>query len=210
MDISLQQASIKNIILETNGIYADSNFKNFLLANQDSRIKIIFNINGMDHDTYIALHKEDYFQKVYTNITSIKEALEDNNNSIYIQIMKINETETFLDKYYDFWENYKIPIILQKQNTFLNRIEDRRYSDLSPIDRTPCWHLQRDISILSDGSVIFCKQDIDGDYAKGNVQKESLYDIWMDSKNFFIDNYKGRYPPNPDCKSCDEWYTFNL
>ena len=97
---------------------------------------------------------------------------------VYIQIMKINETDEFgkendiksyLDKYYDFWEGEKIPIILQKQNIYFGRIPDRRYSDLSPVKRTPCWHLQRDLYILSDGTVSFCKQDIDGETSYGNV-----------------------------------------
>ena len=74
--------------------------------------------------------------------------------------MKINETEPFLDRFYDFWEKYKIPIILQKQNTYLGKIQDRNYSDLTPLERTPCWHLQRDLVVLVDGSVPLCREDI--------------------------------------------------
>ncbi|MDY6933536.1 MAG: spiro-SPASM protein [Spirochaetota bacterium] len=209
LDLALKQNLIENIIIETNGIYADDNFKNVLLNHRDDRIKIIFNINGMDDETYNDLHGADCFQRVYNNITSIKEIIHED-NSIYIQIMKINETEAFLDRYYDYWENHKIPIILQKQNTYLGKIEDKRYSDLSPIERVPCWHLQRDLYILSDGRVIFCKQDIDGDSIKGNIQEESIYDIWTNSKAFYIQDYMKNYTTNPDCKSCDEWYTFNL
>jgi hypothetical protein len=57
-----------------------------------------------------------------------------------------------------------VPIILQKQNVYLGRVEDRRYSDLSPVERIPCWHLQRDLFILSDGTVGFCKQDVDAPF----------------------------------------------
>ena len=105
------------------------------------------------------LHGTDRFETVLQNILGLAETARDR---LYVQIMKINETEPFLDAYYDFWEKHKIPIILQKQNTFLGRIQDRRYSDLSPLDRIPCWHLQRDLYITADGGVSFCKQDVDG------------------------------------------------
>ncbi|MDY6967214.1 MAG: spiro-SPASM protein [Spirochaetota bacterium] len=209
IETSLKESFVKDVVVETNGIYADNNYKNLLLNCTNNRIKTIFNINGLDNDTYLTIHNKDYFQRVFENITSIQDALK-GKNSIYIQIMKINETEVFLDNYYDFWEKYNIPIILQKHNTYLGKIPDRRYSDLTPLERTPCWHLQRDVSILSDGRIIFCKQDIDGNYVKGRIQDESLYDLWKKSEHFFVDDYNGNYLTCPDCKSCDEWYTFNL
>jgi len=208
LDITRQENHIENIIIETNGILADSNFKNYIINSKDKRIKLIFNINGMDPDTYKTIHNSDHFNTVFQNITSIKDSLSD--NGIYIQIMKINETESFLDKYYDFWEKYKIPIILQKQNTFLGKIKDRSYSDLSPLERTPCWHLQRDLNISSEGTMMFCKQDVNGDYSRGNINNESIAQIFAKSKTSFLNDYKKKFTTSPNCASCDEWYTFNL
>ncbi len=209
LDITRDENLVENIIIETNGILADSNYKNYLVTVKDKRLKTIFNVNGMDQDSYKAIHNGDFFNTVFQNITSIKDAVSID-DSIYIQIMKINETEQLLDKFYDFWEKYKIQIILQKQNTFLGRIKDRTYSDLSPLERTPCWHLQRDFNILSDGSAMFCKQDVNGDYVRGNLNKDSISNIFAKSKNSFLNDYKKNFETNPNCASCGEWYTFNL
>ncbi|MBN2403593.1 MAG: spiro-SPASM protein [Spirochaetes bacterium] len=209
LDMARNENLIENIIIETNGILAGSNYNNYLVSMNDKRLKTIFNINGMDRESYKAVHNGDFFDTVFRNITSIKEASHFD-DSIYIQIMKINETEQFIDRFYDFWEKYKIQIILQKQNTFLNRIEDRSYSDLSPLERTPCWHLQRDFNILSDGSAMFCKQDVDGNFARGNLNKDSISQIFEKSKNTFLNDYKKNFSTSPDCASCSEWYTFNL
>jgi len=199
---------IERIIIETNGLSADSNFITFL-NNSSFKITTIFNINGYDPETYKTLHGKDHFDKVFNNISS---CIEQKNmlDKIYIQIMKINETEKFLDKYYDFWDNYKIPIILQKQNTYLGRIKDRRYSDLSPLERVPCWHLQRDLYILSDSRVSFCKEDIDGDNSSCDLKKESLQNIWNKKREYFLNDYHKEFSVKPDCKLCDEWYTFNF
>ena len=124
--------------------------------------------------------------------------------------MKIRETEPFTDRYYDAWEKENLPIIFQKQNCYLGLVTDRRYSDLTPIERTPCWHLQRDLFILSDGTVTFCKQDIDGRYYKGDAAREPLKALWEGKKDSFVRNYRNTLAESPRCADCDEWYTFNL
>jgi len=224
METALKENLLEQLIVETNGVKADVNFKNFISKPENHKVKVIINNNAIDKESYIRFHKKDFFDSVFNNITSLaelnspkekqKQKIEER---IYIQIMKINETDelskesdvkSYLDKYYSFWENQKVPIILQKQNTYFGRITDRRYSDLSPAKRTPCWHLQRDIYILSDGTITFCKQYIDGKNNYGNIKDCSLKEIWNKQKDSFLKDYRGELPS--DCKNCDEWYTFNF
>lgn len=197
---------VESIIIETNGLYCDANYRT-VITEKAPKARTIVNMNGMSPETYAKLHGTDRFDLVQRNILDLRETAGDR---LYVQIMKINETEPYLDAYYDFWEKQKVPIILQKQNTYLGRIQDRRYSDLSPLDRVPCWHLQRDLYITADGSVAFCKQDVDAVHASGKVGALSLSDIWEMRKSAFIRDYAKTYPAQPDCGSCDEWYTFNF
>lgn len=207
-EMALSDNLVEQIIVETNGIYADASYRNFV-SSSGGRVKTVFNINGLDPETYTAIHQKNYFETVFKNVIAMKE-IDLPENSFFVQIMKINETEGFLDRYYDFWEANKVPIILQKQNTYLGKIEDRRYSDLSPIERVPCWHLQRDIYLLADSKVSFCKQDIDGDCSVHNINSASIAEIWFAKKQAFADDYRKKFSINPDCFSCDEWYTFNF
>lgn len=218
MEAAVKEDLIEQLIIETNGINADSNFKGFISKSENSKVKVIINNNGLDKESYQRYHKTDAFDSVFKNTISLGE-LNSSGERVYIQIMKINETDEFakendiksyLDKYYDFWEGQKVPIILQKQNTYFGRIPDRKYSDLSPVKRTPCWHLQRDLYILSDGTVSFCKQDIDGENSYGNIKDMKLSEIWNNQRKSFIEEFHGRFPSKPDCKNCDEWYTFNF
>ena len=219
MDLAVKEPLLEQLVIETNGIKADINFKSFLEKPENSKIRVIVNNNGLDNKSYVRLHGGDHYGQVFNNIISLSGLNKDGDDRIYVQIMKINETDefekegetkTYLDKYYDFWEKNRVPIILQKQNTYFGRITDRRYSDLSPIKRIPCWHLQRDLYILSDGSVAFCKQDIDGENSRGNIASACLPDIWNRQKEAFIADYSGKTCSSPDCSSCDEWYTFNF
>jgi spiro-SPASM protein len=216
METALKENLLEQLIVETNGVKADSNFKNFISKPENQKVKVIINNNAFDKESYIRFHKKDAFETIFNNITSLAE-LNSGEERIYIQIMKINETDelskegdvkSYLDKYYNFWEKQKLPIILQKQNTYFGMIPDRRYSDLSPAKRTSCWHLQRDIYILSDGTVTFCKQYIDGKNNYGNINNSSLEEIWNRQKDSFLKDYRGEL--TSDCKNCDEWYTFNF
>lgn len=218
LESAVKEPLVERIIVETNGVHAGMNFKSFVERTENSKVHVIVNNNGLDRESYIRFHGADQYDTVLKNITSLA-GLNRDSNRVYIQVMKINETDefakandtkTYLDRYYDFWESQKIPIILQKQNVYSARIPDRRYSDLSPVKRTPCWHLQRDIYILSDGTVSFCKQDIDGENSYGNVTASSLDEIWNRQRQMFLEDYKENYPEKPDCRNCDEWYTFNF
>lgn len=206
---AIDNPQVERLIIETNGIYIDETYISLAAANPQKLVTII-NINGFDRDTYKTIHGADKFEQAAETITSLREALNGHTSNLFVQIMKIKETEPFLDSYYDLWESKKVPIILQKQNTYLGKIKDRRYSDLSPLERTPCWHLERDMFILPDGTVGFCKQDIDGKNSHGNIKNMSLHEIYNARINDYINNRNKKYPASPDCASCDEWYTFNF
>lgn len=208
MDLALAEGGLSSVVVETNGVYADANFAQYI-SGKSGKVRVIVNLNAVDEETYRALHGGDHYNTVVANIERLREVVGES-DSLYVQIMKINETEKFLDRYYDIWEQKRVPIILQKQNTYLGRIPDRRYSDLSPLERIPCWHLQRDLYVLYDGTVCFCKQDVDGASSKGNVKDSTIKELFEKGRNFFVEDFKGNRSKKPDCSACDEWYTFNL
>ena len=210
IESALKEELVERVIVETSGLYLDETYRSMAAGEKGGKLVTIVNINGHDADTYKTLHGGSHFERVLENVMSLKETIADGPSKIFVQVMKINETEPFLDSYYDFWEEKKVPIILQKQNTYLGRLEDRRYSDLTPLERTPCWHLQRDIYILNDGRVAFCKQDPDGKRAAGNITQEPISGIYAKKMEDYLGDYRGKYATSPDCSSCDEWYTFNF
>ncbi|MGL4369056.1 MAG: spiro-SPASM protein [Spirochaetota bacterium] len=210
LDFVKKEKSASAIFIETDGICIDERFRAYLENDNDPRIKLIIDMSGYSRESYQAMHGADSFDRIQGNIRGLQSILGEKSDRMFVQLMKIKETEPFIDAYYDYWESQKVQIILQKQNIFLGAVQDRRYYDLTPLDRVPCWHLQRDLFILADGRAGFCKQDINGDWARGNCGQESLGDIWMRGKQSFMNDYKKHLSVNPDCASCDEWYTFNM
>jgi spiro-SPASM protein len=204
---TLDESLIERIVLETNGRGIDANFITYCAGRDTSKLEIIVNLSATNEEQYSDIHGSSGYEKVKGNVIAFKES--DAKGTIYVQLLKINETEPFTDIYYDTWEKTGVPVVFQKQNTFLGEVEDRRYSDLSPLRRSHCWHLARDLNINSEGTVQFCKQDIGAGEPAGNINSHSISAIWEKQKNRFIENVKESFPDNPRCEECDEWYTFN-
>lgn len=210
LDAVLAEKLVQTVFVETDGLAMDDSFVLYLRGKNDPRVKIIVDMSGFDDQTYAKLHGSDAFQKILRNIISVRDLFGEKSDRLFVQIMKVRETENLIDQYYDFWEAQKVQIILQKHNSYLGAIEDRRYYDLTPLDRVPCWHLQRDLFVLADGRVGFCKQDINGDCSAWSASAAALSEIWENRRQLFISDYKGRRSTRPDCVKCDEWYTFNM
>ena len=119
----------------------------------------------------------------------------------------MEESEEALESFYRYWKERTERVIIQKYSTFGGILPQRKVTDLSPIQRFPCWHLKRDLHILIDGTVPICREDVRKTTAIGNVFDEPLTEIWERQGEWYTRHIAGDYPDL--CRDCDEYYTFN-
>ncbi len=161
LKIALLSSSLKEIIIETtlyNQIDELIQFFNTLNDVEKEKIILIINLTTLKQDIYRGLYKNSI-----TNVEIILEKIEllKNNlgkNSLYVQMLKIQEIESEIEEYFNFFEEKNINVLLQKYNSYARRLPEKRVSDLTPINREFCWHLSRDIYIQANGDVSACKQ----------------------------------------------------
>lgn len=133
--------------------------------------------------------------------------------SAYIQAVRCKHNEDTLQAHYQYWKKLGFQQIIQKYDHFSHRMDDLRLSDISPIERLPCWHLKRDMAILLDGTVPLCRQDLSlqaGEslqFSAGNAFSEDLATIWGRLDAPYRSHLRGEY--RGICGSCDEYYTYN-
>lgn len=210
----VMNSKIFNLIIETNGIVFNDKIIQKLSDYSIDRLTLLVGIDAITPGTYKRLRnssdENDYYEIVKENIQKFLSYNEKNKLRTFVQILKINENKTEIEQFYQYWEKLIPNIVIQKYNNYLNLLDDRTIADLTPLDRFPCWHLQRDMEIFVNGDVPVCKQDINGKYIIGNLRNESIVQIWEKMLPFYIDNYKFNFKKLPDCKNCDEWYTYNF
>ena len=144
-------------------------------------------------------------------------------NDTYVQAVRVKGYEDDIEHFYLGWKAFdQLPenlakdgkhIIIQKYNDFLGALPKLQASDLSPVKRRPCWHIQRDMYILLDGRVPCCKEvSFSEDKFKtglwGNAFNEDLSVIWERGASLYLEHCRSEY--NENCKNCDEYYTFNF
>lgn len=192
------------IYLETNGLLFDKNFSDFVIGLKANNINILFNLDCVNEKLYSKMYTNGNFSLVLENI---ERHLSRSSKNAYMQIIKQKENFEHLNEYYSYFEKYSTPIILKKYNTYRGILSDNRVGDLTPLVRPCCWHLARDIYILSSGGVILCKEDFKKENILGNVFEESLQAIWQRGDEYHEKSAKGTLDY---CKNCDEWYTYNF
>ena len=209
----LGNSFLRFLVVETNGYHLDK----ILSVTEDTnfeKMRLVVNVNGFKN--YGSIHgvNPSYLERVKKNLEAFVEKARERGEvhleAIHIQMLKINETQEEIDEVEEFSQKLGVCFLLQKYNSYVGLMPERRVSDMTPLERSPCWHLRRDLFIRANGDVAFCKQDLENKNVSGNLNDISINEIWESRQAHWIKHFQGDHSAYPACKSCDEYFTFNL
>ena len=172
-------------------------------TNGQKPVNWIVSLDAVDEDMYDRLHTGNLANAV----SAVEMLLPLFSGAVYPQFVRLKDNEPQLESFYRFWKEKAGSVIIQKYDDFCGKLPQRKVADLSPVCRNPCWHLRRDLSVLIDGSVPFCKEAV-LDEIIGNVFTDSLESIWEKNEALFVEQVNNVY--GGICENCDEYYTFNF
>ena len=188
-----------NFIIETNGTLIEKYIEKL---REIKNLTLIISINADNKQDYKNIHGSDDFDIVETNI---ERAIKNNINT-YLQFVRCKDTEQYLEGFIKRWDFIKDKIILKKYNDFCF-MEDKKVVDLAPLNRFPCWKLQRNLYISSDYYLSPCYQDIKNSIGI-DLSKKTIQEAWEELNNLYKKHWENSYPDI--CKNCDEWYIFDM
>ncbi|HMV45414.1 MAG TPA: spiro-SPASM protein [Leptospiraceae bacterium] len=199
----------KELILET-ALYSnlDSLKEGLKLAGENQKkLNLIINLTTLDSNQYKSIYQSELNPNdILEKISHLSSVMSPSN--LHVQMIKMKEVEEEIENYFNHFEKKGINVILQKYNRYAGLMPEKRVSDLTPIHREFCWHLNRDVYINSDGNVAICRQDFN--HPIGNLNTESIFTIWEKGMRIFTESLKGNHDKTmAPCLNCDEWYTFN-
>jgi spiro-SPASM protein len=138
----------------------------------------------------------------------------------HVQMVRSRENEAELEAFWRGWKKKTDKVIVQKYSRQAGLLPDLKVSDLSPLQRRPCWHLKRDLAVLVDGAVPLCRDFSHGDVVLGNAfeprqgRPAGLAAAWEAGAALHAAHIAasraaegGSFPP--PCEACDEYYTYN-
>lgn len=200
-----------SVLIETTGVNVTDSFCNQVKATVEAApkrtgsypaIMWIVSLDAVTQKTYETLHPGSTLTLEQVSVAAelLKKAFPD---TTYVQMVRTEHNESELEAFFRGHENR----IIQKYDYFCGKLPQFKPADLSPILRNECWHLRRDMQILSDGSVPLCKEYM-FDSCVGNAFYENFEDIWNKGVPLLESHINKEYPDI--CRNCDEFYTCNF
>jgi radical SAM protein with 4Fe4S-binding SPASM domain len=194
--------------LTTNGItFSEKAISGILRAGVDNGDHISFSIQGASPEVHDKIVGRNCYEKVLKNIHSLlrhREELKVNGpviETVYY-IMPENQHET--QKYLKLWRGVVDHVRLSGEisQSFAQHGEE---PEIPIIRTTACSNLWQKMTILWNGEVILCCNDVDGKIVLGNLNDQSIEEIWNSEKLLAIKRIhkKKEFERIPLCHTCD-------
>ena len=111
-----------------------------------------------------------------------------------------------MERWYDTWLRALGSAVIVGPSTFGGLIADAGVADMAPPVRRPCARLRDRITILSDGSIVTCEQDVLGRQSQGRLGEQHLADVWR-GPFAEVRQRHIQLTQLPDlCNRCSEWH----
>ena len=163
------------------------------------KLMLAVSMDGFTAQTCASLRGSDF--NLEKSVEAVKNLEQELPGCVYPQFVRMNANEAELESFFRYWNDKSNAtggnFIIQKHNNFAGLLKNEEPADLSPLDRIPCWHLRRDMTILYNGDVPVCFCRVLDDI-KGNVFEQSISEVWK------------KLEEDKKCGGCDEFYTFNF
>lgn len=160
--------------LSTNAILLDKGKADRLLSS--GLDYLIFALDAADKETYEKIRRGGQFEKAVVNTRCFLKRKQELGRPVFcvVQMVVMPENQKEKGKFLKAWQNSGAEAVRVKPVVdFLHR---RRSKE--KISFQACLYPYRMVNVYFDGTVVPCCEDNFGEYALGNVKKNSLKEIW--------------------------------
>ena len=188
------------------------------LMDKDSAVKLIksgldsiyFGIDAFTPETYAKLRVGGNYNKAVNNIRNIiefKKEINVENPAIYVQFVEMDINKHEKEDFINFWEKQQGVTVKIRPKVSWGGLIDAPNLTLSNENRWPCYWAMQTMSITDTGKVVKCAVDLDARYVAGDVNTQSLKEIWNDKlKKFRQLHISKEFDKLPDdCRDCRDW-----
>jgi radical SAM protein with 4Fe4S-binding SPASM domain len=165
---------------------------------------ISFHLPAVGAQTYAALMGVDRMRDVLSNVKRL--VMRRVGVPIVVPtFVKLDANVGEMETWYDQWLRALGTAVIVGPSDFSGRVEYRGTSDMCPGTRGPCRRLMSRMTVLSDGRVASCEEDVLGDQTCGNVA-ETVGQAWTQGLSMLRTLHgERRWDEATLCKSCRMW-----
>jgi radical SAM protein with 4Fe4S-binding SPASM domain len=173
----------------------------------DSPIDVVsIFVPAMNARTYQNVMGIDGLKESVSNIRRMME-LRKPTPIIVPTFVKTKENLAEMEGWYDHWLRSVDSAVILGPSDFAGLIPDVGVAAMDPPCRRACARLASRLTILSDGTLVTCEQDILARQPLGNISRDSIRSIWTKGMSAFqLDHAQGNWNRHSACAKCREWH----
>lgn len=199
---------LKNVFMNTNGILLDEELSEALI--ESGLDKIVFSLDAFYEETYKKMRNNDNFEKVKNNIEDFIKIRNKLNSKIKVEVQLIEIPNIHKDGekklFKEYWENIGACTKIKPYVTWTGAVD---IENIRKMDRYPCSWLFKTFVATWNGNVAQCGCDYDSKYIAGNLNNDTIKNIWNTTlKNIRDLHIGGKYEETPICLNCNDWDSF--
>ncbi len=183
----------------------------FVTRLAESEIDVVsVNLPAMTPRTYATVMGVDQFGRVIENIRRFITRRHERSRGVPIlipQFAKCQANLAEMETWYDQWLKALGAAVILGPSDCAGLVPDCAVADMAPPLRRACNRLWSRMTILSDGRVVSCEQDVTAKQVVGDVKSQSVRLIWRDGLRDMRSAHKsGCWNSKPTCAGCREWH----
>jgi hypothetical protein len=151
----------------------------------------------------------DGFKTVLENIRLLIERRQSNHSGTPLVVptfVKCAANLGEMEVWYDHWLRLLGCAAILGPSDFAGLIPSISVADMAPPKRRSCQKIVSKMSVLSDGSIISCDQDVLGRQRFAKLGEQSLTGAWAAMATLRKTHQDGYWGNSPLCAACKEWH----
>lgn len=179
---SAREAGIEALHVETDLVSARSQAIEFLASGKVDVVSV--HLPAAHRDTYQCMMGCDRIQEVLDNVKRLVQVRAQAGSGLPIVVPLFTKCEANLgemEEWYDQWIRAVGAAVVRGPSDFGGAIDYVGVSDMCPPVRKPCRRLSSRMTILSDGMIASCEEDVLGRQSCGHIGQDTIEHAWQET-----------------------------
>ena len=198
---------LTDVVLNSNATLMDEKAAMSLIRSGLDAIYI--GLDAFCEDTYSKLRVGGNYQKVVKQVIRLlrlKKEMISEKPEVFVQFVEMDSNSGEKEAFIDFWKKQGAKVKIRPKVSWAGLI-DASNLILGDEDRWPCYWAMQSMSITDTGKVVTCAVDLDARHIAGDVNVQSLKNIWNGPlKKLRLMHHSGNFRGLPEnCRNCKDW-----
>lgn len=164
---------------------------------------------AMSPGTYARIMGRDAMQTVVQNIQRLLTLRQASGRLTPILAPIFTKLASNLDEmeqWYDTWLRAVGSAVIVGPSTYAGLVAPTHAADMTPPLRRPCARIESRLTILSDGTIVACDQDVRGANPMGHIARDAIADVWRGAMGSLRSTHRSLASLPVICGNCSEWH----